>query len=81
VESCLRAHSAGSSPAARLGAVAFIQRFSAALDPHLHFRCVVIGGVFDAAAAGAIIFQAATGIDAGAIAAGSRATCPPCPMG
>jgi hypothetical protein len=67
VGSCLRAHSPGSSPAARLGAVAVIHRFGAALNPHLHFHCVVIDGVFDVAAAGAIIFHAASGIDANAI--------------
>ena len=48
VESCLRAHSPGSGPAARLGAVAFIHRFGSTLNPHLHFHCVVIDGVFDA---------------------------------
>jgi len=35
---------------------------------HLHFHCVVIDGVFDAAAAGGVIFRAATGLDATAIA-------------
>jgi hypothetical protein len=68
VESCLRAHSPGSGPAARLGAVAFIHRFGSTLNPHLHFHCVVIDGVFDAAAAGGVIFTAATGVDAHAIA-------------
>jgi hypothetical protein len=57
VEQSLRAHSPGSGPAAGLGAVAFIHRFGAALNPHLHFHCVVIDGVLDAAAAGAIIFD------------------------
>jgi hypothetical protein len=33
VEQCLRAHSPGSSPAARLGAVAFIHRFGSTLNP------------------------------------------------
>jgi DNA-directed RNA polymerase subunit RPC12/RpoP len=68
VEQSLRAHSPGSGPAARLGAVAFIHRFGSALNPHLHFHCVVIDGVFDAAARGAVIFHAATGLDAHAIA-------------
>ena|SRR5436190_747472 len=45
VEQCLRAHSPGSCPAARLGAVAFIHRFGSTLNPHLHFHCVVIDGV------------------------------------
>jgi hypothetical protein len=69
VEQCLRAHSPGSGPAARLGAVAFIHRFGSTLNPHLHFHCVVIDGVFDAAAAGGVIFRAATGVGAPAIAA------------
>jgi hypothetical protein len=56
-KSCLRAHSPGSSPAARLGAVAFVHRFGSTLNPHLHFHCVVVDGVFDAAAASAIIFM------------------------
>ncbi|MCC7219052.1 MAG: transposase, partial [Burkholderiales bacterium] len=38
VEQCLRAHSAGAGPAARLGAVAFIHRFGSALNSHLHFH-------------------------------------------
>jgi hypothetical protein len=36
------AHSPGSGPAARLGAVAFIHRFGSTLNAHLHFHCVVI---------------------------------------
>ena len=35
--------------------------FGSTLNPHLHFHCVVIDGVFDAAAAGGVIFHAATG--------------------
>ena len=68
VEQCLQAHSPGSGPAARLGAVAFIHRFGSTLNAHLHFHCVVIDGVFDAAAAGGVIFSAATGLEASAIA-------------
>jgi len=68
VEQCLRAHSPGSDPAARLGAVAFIHRFGSSLNAHLHFHCVIIDGVFDAAAAGGVIFTAATGVEATAIA-------------
>jgi hypothetical protein len=66
VESCLRAHSPGSGPAARLGAVAFIHRFGSTLNPHLHFHCAVIEGVFEPAAGG-VVFHAATGLDATAI--------------
>ena len=62
VESCLRAHSPGSGPAARLGAVAFIHRFGSTLNAHLHFHCVVIDGVFDAAPTGGVIFRAVTAL-------------------
>ena len=55
-------------PRGRLGAVAFIHRFGSTLNPHLHFHCVVIDGVFDAAAADGVVFHAATGLDAHAIA-------------
>jgi len=48
--------------------VAFIHRFGSSLNAHLHFHCVVIDGVFDAAAAGGVIFTAATGLEANAIA-------------
>ena len=68
VESCLRAHSPGSGSAARLGDVAFIHRFGSSLNAHLHFDCVVIDGVFAPAAAGGVIFHAAAGLDANAIA-------------
>jgi hypothetical protein len=68
VEQCLRAHSPGSGSAARLGAVAFIHRFGSSLNAHLHFHCVGINGVFDSAAAGGVIFDAATELDANAIA-------------
>jgi hypothetical protein len=67
VESCLRAHSPGASAAARLGAVAFIHRFGSNLNAHLHFHCVVVDGVFDAAAGG-LVFHAASGLDAHAVA-------------
>ncbi len=69
VEQQLRAHSPGAGLAARLGAVAFIHRFGSTLNPHLHFHCVVIDGVFDAAAAGGVVFHAASGLDANTIAA------------
>jgi hypothetical protein len=68
VEQYLQAHSPSSGPAARLVAVAFIHRFGSSLNAHLHFHCVVIDGVFDAAIAGAVTFHAATGLDAIAIA-------------
>jgi hypothetical protein len=52
VEQCLRGHSAGAGATARLGAVAFIHRFGAAHNAHLHFHCVVIDGVFAPTATG-----------------------------
>ena len=66
VEQCLRAHSVGAGTSTRLGAVAFIHRFGSALNPHLHFHCVVLDGVFEPAPAGRVIFRAATGLDANA---------------
>jgi len=69
VEQCLRARSADAGPAARIGAVAFIHRFGAALNPHLHFHCVVLDGVFAPAPAGGVVFHEATGPDEQAIAA------------
>jgi len=69
VEQCLRARSADAGPAARIGAVAFIHRFGAALNPHLHFHCVVLDGVFAPAPAGGVVFHEATGLDEQAIAA------------
>ena len=54
---------------ARLGAMAFIHRFGSTLNPHLHFHCVIIDGVFDFAAAGGVLFRAATGLDEQAFAA------------
>ena len=38
------------------------------LNPHSHFHCVVVDGVFDAAAAGDVIFHTATVLDATVIA-------------
>jgi hypothetical protein len=49
--------------------VAFIHRFGSTLNPHLHFHCVVIDGVFDAGTAGGVVFHAAAGLDAPAVAA------------
>ena len=53
VEQRLRAHSPSAGSTARIGAVAFIHRFGTTLNSHLHFHCVVIDGVFDAAATSA----------------------------
>ena len=77
VERCLRDHSAGCGFAARSGAVAFIHRFGSSLSAHVHFHCCVIDGVFEptaatgseAGAAPGVVFHAAAGLDAQAIAA------------
>jgi len=66
VEQRLRAHSPGAGTSARLGAVALTHRFGSTLNPHLHFHCVVIEGVFEPDPAGSVIFRAATGLDANA---------------
>jgi hypothetical protein len=56
-------------PPARHGAVAFIHRVGPTLNPHLHFHCVVIDGVFDAAAADGVVVHATSGLGGNAIAA------------
>ena len=48
--------------ASRVGAVAFIHVFGALLDPHVHFHCVVIEGVFEADGAGGARFHEARGV-------------------
>ena len=45
----LRAACPAGGNKARIGAVAFIHRFGALLNPHVHFHCVVVDGVFEAA--------------------------------
>ena len=42
-------------PASRPGAVVFIRRMGSALNPHLHFRGVVLDGMFEATSAGGFI--------------------------
>ena len=64
VEACLRAHSPGSGPAARLGAAALIHRFGSTLNAHLHLHCAVIDGVFEPAPTDGVVFHDATGLDA-----------------
>lgn len=49
VEQGLRANCPGAGPNDRIGAVAFIHRFGALLNAHVHFHCVVVDGVFEAA--------------------------------
>ena len=49
-------------PTSRIGAVAFIHRFGALLNPHVHFHCVVVEGVFEADGAGSVRFHEARGV-------------------
>ena len=70
VERCLRKHSRGCCASARIGAVAFIHRFSSSLNEHVHFHCCIIDGVFEPTAnevTGAV-FHAASGLDAAVLA-------------
>ena len=62
VEHCLLKHSTGCDAKARLGAVAFIQRFGSSLNEHLHFHCCIMDGVFDStiAAHGTAVFHQAS---------------------
>ena len=72
VERCLREHSPGCPAAAQIGAVAFIHRFGASLNEHVHFHCCVIDGVFEPALAPddapSVSFHAALELDAAAFA-------------
>lgn len=49
--SCRNCPAAG--PGSRIGALAFIHRFGALLNPHAHFHGIVIEGVFEADTSGA----------------------------
>lgn len=44
VERCLREHSPGCDPTARIGAIAFIHRFGSSLNEHTHFHCCIVEG-------------------------------------
>ena len=46
VERGLRRACPDAGPTSRIGAVAFIHRFGALLNPHVHFHCVVVEGGF-----------------------------------
>jgi hypothetical protein len=46
IRTALRRGSSGAGPDAQIGAVSFLHRFGAALNPHFHFRLVVLDGVF-----------------------------------
>ena len=72
VERCLREHSPGCAASARIGALVFIHRFGSALNEHVHFHCCILDGVFESIAdtveQESVIFHAACGLDAAAIA-------------
>ncbi|MGB7988180.1 MAG: transposase [Candidatus Methylophosphatis roskildensis] len=68
LEQGLRARSPGAGPTSRIGAVAFIHRFGALLNAHVHFHCAVIEGVFEADGAGGARFHEARGVDLETIA-------------
>jgi hypothetical protein len=59
VERGLRSACPGADADARIGAVAFIHRFGALLNAHVHLHCVVVEGVFDADTAGGARFYEA----------------------
>ena len=69
IERTLRQTSPGANAKSRLGGIVFIHRFGALLNPHLHFHCVVVEGVFEADASGAVMFHEASGLDASAVTA------------
>jgi hypothetical protein len=60
VRTRLRHGSPGAGPDARLGAVSFLHRFGAALNPHFHFHVVVLDGVFTEAENGEVRLDEAT---------------------
>jgi hypothetical protein len=59
VERTLLAHSEKDPADARMGAVSFIHRFCAALNPHAHYHCCVTDGMFSADASG-VCFHTST---------------------
>jgi len=69
VETTLRGQSPGAPPCARFGAVAFVHHFGSALNPHVHFHCLVTDGVFCEGPTGEALFYEATDLDTGDIAA------------
>ena len=57
VEQALRRACPPTGSSSRIGAVAFIHRFGALLNPHEHFHCLVIEGVFEADTSGTATFH------------------------
>jgi hypothetical protein len=68
VERGMRGACPDAGAASRIGAVAFIHRFGALLNAHIHFHCVVVDGVFEADGAGSVCFHEARGIGPATIA-------------
>jgi hypothetical protein len=62
VEQTLRQSSPGAGSGARFGAVSFLHRFGSALNPHVHFHCCVIDGVFQPDVEGRLCFYPALGL-------------------
>ena len=60
LETELRRVSPGAGPKARFGAVSFLHRFGATINPHFHYHCCVLDGVFAPDASGAVRFYEAT---------------------
>jgi len=63
VEQALCRNCPAAGPGSRIGALAFIHRFGALLNPHEHFHCIVIEGVFEADASGAATFHESSAPD------------------
>jgi len=57
VEQALRRACPAAGPDSRIGAVAFIHRLARCSNPHEHFHCLVIEGVFEADTSGAATFH------------------------
>jgi hypothetical protein len=60
IRTALRHGSPGAGPDAQIGAVSFLHRFGAALNPHFHFHVVVLDGVFTEIADGDVRFHEST---------------------
>jgi hypothetical protein len=73
IEQTLWRCSPGADPHARLGAVSFIHRFGASLNPHFHFHVLVIDGVFAPDAEGAVQFYEALRLSDADVAAAEAA--------
>jgi hypothetical protein len=73
IEQTLRRCSPGAGPRARLGAVSFLHRFGASLNPHFHFHVLVIDGVFAPDAEGEVQFYEALRLSDDDVAAAEAA--------